>query len=121
MLDYGPRFFAGEVTAELVSADGTESVLFLLDVAPDANKLGRESFAQMVDELWQEDPALVIGFEPATTPSGEVGSHEDPWAAFARLRRCAPDFLRALGAVRASPLEPCGPYATLRHSTKSGG
>jgi hypothetical protein len=98
-----PRFFAGEVTAEMVSADGANSVLFLLDVAPDANKVGRESFMQMVNELWQEDPTLVIGSEPATTPSGEFGSQEDPWAAFARLRRCAPDFVRTLAAVRARP------------------
>ena len=98
-----PRFFAGEVTAELVSADGTNSVLFLLDVAPDANKVGRESFREMVNELWQEDPTLVIGSEPAITSSGEFGSQEDPWTAFARLRRCGPDFVRALAGVRARP------------------
>jgi hypothetical protein len=68
-------------------ADGTNPVLFLLDVAPDVNKLGREVFAQMVNELWQKDPILVIGSEPATTPSGEPGNQEDPWVAFARLRR----------------------------------
>jgi hypothetical protein len=98
-----PRFFAGEVTAEMVTADGTNSILFLVDVAPDENKVGRESFRQMVNELWQEDPTLVIGSEPATTPSGELGSHEDPWAAFARLRQYGPDFVRALAAVRARP------------------
>ena len=98
-----PRFFAGEVTAEMVRADGTNSVLFLLDVAPDANKLGREAFTQMVNELWQEDPMLVIGSEPATTPSGELGNQEDPWAAFARLRRCGPDSLRAFASIRACP------------------
>ena len=98
-----PRFFAGEVTAEMVRADGTNSVLFLLDVAPDARKLGREVFMQMVNELWQEDPMLVIGSEPATTPSGELGNQENPWAAFARLRRYGPDTLRALASVRACP------------------
>lgn len=97
-----PRFFAGEVTAETIRADGTR-VLFLLDVAPDANKVGREVFTRMIKDLWQEDPILVIGAEPATTPSGELGSQEDHWAAFARLRRCAPDFLRALASIRACP------------------
>ncbi len=72
-----PRFFAGEVTAEMVRSDGTNSVLFLLDVAPDANKFGREIFTQMVSQLWQEDPLLVVGSEPATTPSGELGSQEN--------------------------------------------
>jgi hypothetical protein len=98
-----PRFFAGEVTAEMLRADGTTSALFLLDVAPDANKIGREIFSQMVNELWREDPALVIGSEPATTPSGELGTQEDPWAAFARLRRYGPDFVRAFASIRARP------------------
>ncbi len=98
-----PRFFAGEVTAELVGANGTGSVLFLLDVAPDASKMGREVFSRMVDELWREDPLLVIGSEPATTTGGELGSGEDLWAAFARLRRFAPDALRAIDAIRAYP------------------
>jgi len=98
-----PRFFAGEVTAEIVMADGTNPILFLLDVAPDVNKLGREVFAQMVNELWQEDPVLVIGSEPATTRSGDLGSQEEPWVAFARLRRYGPESLRALAAIRACP------------------
>ena len=82
---------------------GTNSILFLLDVAPDARKLGREVFMQMVNELWQEDPILVIGSEPATTPSGELGNQENPWAAFARLRRYGPDTLRALASIRSCP------------------
>lgn len=98
-----PGFFAGEVTAEMVRADGTNSVLFLLDVAPDAKKLGRETFTQMVNELWQEDPMLVIGSEPATTPSGELGNQENPWAAFSRLRQYGPDTLRAFAPIRACP------------------
>src|ERR1039458_4828361 len=88
----------------MVRTDNTNSVLFLLDVAPDANKLGRDVFMRMVNELWQEDPLLVIGSEPATTPNGDLGDQEDPWAAFSRLRRYGPDVLRALGAVRAYPL-----------------
>jgi hypothetical protein len=98
-----PGFFAGEVTAEMAKAGDANSVLFLLDVAPDANKLGRDVFMQMVDELWQEDPLLVIGSEPATTPNGDLGDQENLWVAFSRLRRYGPNVLRALGAVRAYP------------------
>lgn len=98
-----PGFFAGEVTAELVGADGAIPILFLLDVAPDPTKVGRDSFARMVDELWKEDPILVIGSEPATAPSGALGESEDPWTAFARLRRWAPDTLRALAYLKEHP------------------
>jgi hypothetical protein len=98
-----PGFFAGEVTAEMVRADDKNTVLFLFDVAPDASKLGRDVFMRMVNELWQEDPLLVVGSEPATTPNGDLGDQEDPWAAFSRLRRYGPDVLRALGTVRAYP------------------
>jgi hypothetical protein len=98
-----PGFFAGEVTAQLHRADGSPAAMFLLDVAPDARKLGREMFARMVDELWQADPTLVIGSEPATNPIGELGALEDPWLAFVRLRRYAPEFLRALMPIRSRP------------------
>jgi hypothetical protein len=60
-------------------------------------------FQGMVNELWNEDPAFVIGSEPATHQIGELGTFEDPWLAFARLRRYTPDFLRAMAAVRARP------------------
>ncbi len=98
-----PGFFAGEVTAELIRNDGSSAGLFLLDVAPDSNKLGREVFAQMVADLWEEDPALVSGVEPATSPSSESGVVAAPWAAFARLRRYGPEVLRALDSIRSRP------------------
>lgn len=100
---WAPGFFAGEVTAELVNADGTRKDLFLLDVAPDPSKIGRDIFARMIDELWTEDPALVIGSEPATSPIGDLGAMQNPWVAFARLRRYAPEFLRAMVPIRARP------------------
>src|SRR5438876_857749 len=46
-----PGFYAGEVTAELAGADGACLATYLLDVAPDLRKLGREVFATMVGEL----------------------------------------------------------------------
>lgn len=98
-----PGFFAGEVTAELVRPDGTSAAVFLLDVAPDPGKMGREIFGRMVDELWNEAPQLVIGSEPAKSPIGDLGGMENPWLAFARLRRYAPEFLRALAPIRVRP------------------
>jgi hypothetical protein len=98
-----PGFFAGEVTAELLREGGGSAGLFLLDVAPDPGKMGRDIFHSMVEELWEHDPTLVIGEEPAKTKGGELGTHEDPWAAFARFRRYAPEFLRALRPIRSSP------------------
>jgi hypothetical protein len=97
-----PGFFAGEVTAELIDPSG-KSALFLLDVAPDASKLGRDIFKRMVDEILNEDPELVLGSEPATIRFGEIGPTQDPWLEFARLRRYAPEFLEALNAIRAKP------------------
>ena len=98
-----PRFFAGEVTAELLRPDGVRAELYLLDVAPDPSKLGREVFATMITELWAEDPSLVVGTEPAAAPMGELGTHEDPWLAFSRFRRYAPSFLKALAPIHALP------------------
>src|SRR5262245_26699850 len=69
---WSPRFFAGEVTAELVGEG--RSVLFSIDVAPDPGKIGREMFTRMVDELWAEDPTLVVGHEPATRHIGDLGA-----------------------------------------------
>jgi hypothetical protein len=98
-----PRFFAGEVTAELQRSDGSTASLFLLDIAPDPGKVGREFFDAMIDELWAEDPTLVLGAEPATTITGEFGTLEDPWIAFVRLRRYIPEFFRALAPIRQAP------------------
>lgn len=98
-----PGFFAGEVTAELVRPDGSPAARYLLDVSPDPAKLGREVFSSMVAQLWAEDPALVFGTEPATAPTGELGTYEDPWLAFSRFRRYAPAFLAALAHVHARP------------------
>jgi hypothetical protein len=98
-----PGFFAGEVTAELLGPDASSCTLYMLDVAPHPGKLGRETFARMVEELWNADPALVIGSEPATTLIGSLGTVRDIWLEFARFRRYVPEFLRALNGVLANP------------------
>ena len=101
---WSPRFFAGEVTAELLRGEGGVPVAsYLLDVSPDRRKLGRDMFALMIQELWEEDPSWVVGSEPATNPHGELGHLEDLWAAFARMRRHGPEAVRAIAAIRARP------------------
>jgi len=99
---WSPGFFAGEVTAELVDPTGA-STLFLLDVAPDPAKVGRHVFHQMVQELLRDAPSLVIGSEPAVSSIGDLGTEQDPWLEFARLRRHAPRFLASLSAIAAKP------------------
>jgi hypothetical protein len=100
---WSPGFFAGEVAGELLAADGTTAGTFLLDVSPNASKMGRDLFRLMVDELWEEDPALVLGTEPATIASGAVGNARSPWIEFARYRAHVPRFLQAAQAVVTTP------------------
>lgn len=70
--EWRPGFFAGEITAELQRPNGVSAGLFLLDVAPNPDKIGQQFFAEMVRELWDEDPTLVIGDEPATTATVSI-------------------------------------------------
>jgi hypothetical protein len=56
-----------------------------------------------IDELWNEDPSLVIGSEPATSQIGDLGITQDAWLEFARFRRYAPEFLRATAGIRSKP------------------
>jgi hypothetical protein len=98
-----PGFFAGMVTAELLDEAGATRATFLLDVSPDRNKVGAALFHEMVEEIWHEAPELVLGSEPATTMAGALHTSEDPWLAFARLRRHGPDLVRALTALAANP------------------
>jgi hypothetical protein len=109
---WSPRFFAGEVTAELVGQD--IAVLFLLDVSPDPGKVGRDVFVRMIEELWAADPSLVIGHEPATQRIGDIGLHDDPWLEFSRFRRYVPEFLKAASAVRARPRRSLRVFRTTR-------
>ncbi len=98
-----PGFFAGEVTAELLNAAGNTLALFLLDVSADARKLGRDVFSRMIKEIRDEDPELVLGSEPARTMVGDLGESDDPWLAFARLRRHGAEFLRAVPPLIVHP------------------
>jgi hypothetical protein len=100
-----PGFFAGEVTAQLLDGDGTPQQHYLLDVSPHEGKLGREVYLEMLQELWQADPSLVLGSEPGQTPRGELSHSDDPHLAFAKLRRFLPEFFTATQSVRNNPLQ----------------
>ena len=100
-----PGFYAGEVTAELLDEAGHQSALYLLDVAPDASKLGRDVFQTMLDDLWAVDPHLVIGSEPGTTSTGELGVIEDPW-------RLDAETALAAGAVVTTVEVPAAEFST---------
>ena len=101
-----PGFYAGEVTAELVAADGATVATYLLDVAPDDRNMGRERFQDLLDEIVAEDPALITGAEPATLAVGTEHSFDDPLVALARysrLRAHATPFSRAVREVGLQP------------------
>ena len=100
-----PGFFAGEVTAQLLDSFGNPQRLYLLDVSPHEGKLGREMYQEMLQELWQADPSLVLGSEPGQAPRGELSQSDDPHLAFAKLRRHLPDFFVAAKSVCNNPLQ----------------
>lgn len=99
-----PGFFAGEVTAVLLDDRGEAVARYLLDVAPSPEKSGRRAFDEMLAELRDLEPALLVGTEPPTLASGAVGAYTDPMMEFARLRRFAPELLRVLDQIRSHPI-----------------
>lgn len=101
--EWTPGFYAGEVAAQLLRPDGSLAATYILDVSPDPAKLGGVVFRRMMDELLEADPALLLGEEPATTMTGELGDFQNPWIEFARLRRYAPEFLKALRPIQERP------------------
>jgi hypothetical protein len=100
-----PGFYAGEVTGELEAPDGSVVARYLLEVSPDPGKVGRELFNRMLEEIWAEDPSLILGTEPAQTPSGVLDAIDDPLIGFARLRRYGHMFLRGLHAISSQPIQ----------------
>lgn len=100
-----PGFYAGQVAAELVGADGHRLAEYRLDVAPDASKLGADVFDGMLDELYAFDPRLLLGTEAAQASVGVVGDAAPPLLAYARLRRHGEALLNALRVVARQPLK----------------
>lgn len=101
---WDPGFYAGLVRAELLSADDRVRATYLLDVSPHPDKLGHDSFQVMLDQIWQFDPSLVLGTEPAQSPVGHEARISDPWMEYARLRTYGEEFVRALSAIAHRPI-----------------
>ena len=101
---WDPGFYAGLVRAELLSADGRVQATYLLDVSPHPGKLGHDAFQVMLDQIWQFDPSLVLGTEPAQSPVGHEAQIRDPWMEYARLRSYGEKFVRALSAIAHRPI-----------------
>ena len=119
-----PGFYAGEVGAELLDASGATRGRFRLEVSPDPNKLGegRRIFGQMLDDILDFDPALLLGAEPARRSLGAVGETDDPLVQFERLRRRREALDRALAAIfrdPASVLRPRRRFVPLREARRA--
>ena len=101
---WSPGFYAGQVRAELLGLDDRVRASYLLDVSPHPGKLGRDTFQAMLDRIWDFDPSLVLGTEPAALPVGHEAAISDPWLEYARLRAYGDKFVRALSAISRQPL-----------------
>ncbi len=99
-----PGFYAGEVRADLVATDGRRLGSWRLDVSPDAKKLGRDVFGEMLADLLGFDPSLVVGQEPARQRLGALGLSQDPLVALSRLRTREAAIQRALRAILREPM-----------------
>jgi hypothetical protein len=98
-----PGFYAGSVKAQLVRPQEKNGIEFLLDVSPDPEKVGQAVFNEMVQDIWDYDPALVIGDEAARTPIGILGEQDEPAVRYMRLAGYAAEFALAMGRVRREP------------------
>lgn len=99
---WSPGFYAGVVRG-LARSVGRVVAEFLLDVSPHPEKLGRDAFKALVDDLWDFDPGLVLGAEPAGTDMGTRGRRVGDYVALERVRRYGASFLRALAGVAERP------------------
>jgi hypothetical protein len=101
---WSPGFYAGLVQAEVFDAVGVSRGHYQLDVAPDDRKLGADIFRGMIDDIWEFDPELILGTEPAQHPIGATGAVTSQWLQYARLRLWSALFLRSLSAIALRPL-----------------
>lgn len=97
-----PGFYAGEVAVEARAGERTVA-RYRFDVSPDPRKSGKEAFEAMLDEIWAEDPELVLGSEPSTRRIGRLGTSQNPLLEFERLRRHGPAFCTAIAEVVRRP------------------
>ena len=99
-----PGFYAGEVEAALQDATGTTQGRWRLDVSPDVNKLGRDAFIVMLKEIWECDPTLALGTEPARRQFGALGEYQNPIIEFLRLRSRTTDIEQSLRVLLQEPI-----------------
>ncbi len=101
---WSPGFYAGQVRAELLGPGDRVRASYVLDVSPHPNKLGRDMFQTMLDQVWAFDPSLVLGTEPAALPVGHEAAISDSWLEYARLRAYGDKLVCALSAISRQPL-----------------
>lgn len=103
---WGPGFYAGEVEATLQDATGSCQGCWRLDVSPDVNKLGRDAFIGMLKEIYEFDPTLALGKEPAPARQqfGALGEHQDSVIELLRLRSRATDIEQSLRVLLQEPI-----------------
>lgn len=99
-----PGFYAGEVVAELMNLQDKLIASYRLDVSPQINKLGHESFSRMIGEILAFDPNLLFGTEHAQTQIGIDGSLSNLHLQYSRLRRFGAQLVTALNRVTEKPL-----------------
>ncbi|HGM6965038.1 TPA: nuclease domain-containing protein [Pseudomonas aeruginosa] len=99
-----PGFFAGEVSAELTNLSGSIIAQYRLDVAPSSDKLGKDIFAKMLEDIVTFDAKLLFGTESAQISIGTDGEDSNPHLQYARLRRYGESLVAALRQVTERPL-----------------
>ncbi|HFH3882457.1 nuclease domain-containing protein [Pseudomonas aeruginosa] len=99
-----PGFFAGEVSAELTNLSGSIIAQYRLDVAPSSDKLGKDIFAKMLEDIVAFDAKLLFGTESAQISIGMDGEDSNPHLQYARLRRYGESLVAALRQVTERPL-----------------
>lgn len=102
--EWSPGFYAGEVAAELETAEASDSVVYFLDVSPHEGKLGRDVYAQMIREVADFDLSLILGTEPASTGLDGRSAEDVLWVAYARLKQGLAPYLMALARLAERPI-----------------
>ncbi|BDB17756.1 MULTISPECIES: DUF2357 domain-containing protein [unclassified Pseudomonas] len=101
---WSPGFYAGEVCAELFDDKENYVGHYRLDVAPDASKLGGETFSAMLEAIQAFDPVLLFGTEEAQRGIGSDDALTTHHLQYARLRRYGDRLLAGLKQVAHKPL-----------------
>ncbi|MCY4584288.1 MAG: hypothetical protein OXE50_16060, partial [Chloroflexi bacterium] len=99
-----PGFYAGEVEAAICDTEGVRQGVWRLDVSPNPNKLSRDAFVRMLQEIYKFDAALMIGGEPARRRFGALGNNQNQIVEFYRLRHHAAAIGQSLRALAEKPI-----------------